>query len=130
MRGWATAEIETGGQYVPPRRSRGYGNEWLCADIEDLTCMNSDFRQVLHTGKSLQLKAGQDIGLETHTTRDQFFRIERGKGQVWIGGEKHKVMSGDAVVVSAGAAHNLTGKNRMRLYTIYRSPNHRDQLDQ
>jgi len=107
------------------------------ADIEDLTCTNSDFRQVLYTGKNLQLvlmalKPGQDIGLETHTTHDQFFRIERGKGQVWIDGEKHKVKAGDAMVVPAGAAHNLknTGKKRMRLYTIYGPPNHRDQLDQ
>ena len=107
------------------------------ADIEDLTCTNSDFRHVLYTGKNLQLvlmalKPGQDIGLETHKTHDQFFRIERGKGEVLIDGETHKVKAGDAMVVPAGAAHNLknTGKKRMRLYTLYGPPNHRDQLDQ
>jgi len=107
------------------------------ADIEDRTCTNSDFRQVPYTGKNLQLalmalKPGQDIGLETLTTHDQFFRIERGKGQVWIDDEKHKVKASDAMVVPAGAAHNLknTGKKQTRLYTIYGPPNHLDQLDQ
>lgn len=72
------------------------------ADIEDLTCTNSDFRQVLYTGKNLQLmlmalKPGQAIGLETHAAHDQLFRIERGKGQVLIDGEAHKIRAGDAM---------------------------------
>jgi quercetin dioxygenase-like cupin family protein len=47
------------------------------ADIETLTDENRDFRQVLYTGKHLQLvlmalKPGQSIGAETHATHDQF----------------------------------------------------------
>ena len=61
------------------------------ADIEDMTEQNSDFRRVLYTGKQLQLvlmslAPGEDIGEEVHPDRDQFFRVEKGKGEVWIDG--------------------------------------------
>jgi mannose-6-phosphate isomerase-like protein (cupin superfamily) len=53
-------------------------------DIEELTEENSDFRRVLYTGKSLQLvlmaiRPGEEICEEVHTTRDQFFRVEKAK---------------------------------------------------
>jgi mannose-6-phosphate isomerase-like protein (cupin superfamily) len=107
------------------------------ADIEDLTEANKDFRHVLYTGQNLQLvlmslKPGQDIGAETHSTHDQFFRIEQGKGQIKIDGVTHKVKSGAGIVVPAGALHNLvnTGDKPMKVYTIYGPPNHVDQLEQ
>jgi mannose-6-phosphate isomerase-like protein (cupin superfamily) len=105
------------------------------ADIETLTEENTDFRQVLYTGHHLQLvlmalPPGQDIGVETHATHDQFFRIEKGRGQVEIDGVTHKVKSGDAIIVPAGARHNLTntGEKSLRLYTLYGPPNHVDKL--
>jgi len=107
------------------------------ADIEKLTEDNADFRQVLYTGHHLQLvlmalTPGEDIGMETHATHDQFFRIEKGKGEVEIDGVTHKVKGGDGIIVPAGARHNLTntGDKPMRLYTLYGPPNHIDQLDQ
>jgi mannose-6-phosphate isomerase-like protein (cupin superfamily) len=107
------------------------------ADIEDQTEANKDFRHVLYTGQNLQLvlmslKPGQDIGAETHATHDQFFRLERGKGEVVIDGVTHKVKSGTGIVVPAGALHNLvnTGDKPMKVYTIYGPPNHVDQLEQ
>jgi mannose-6-phosphate isomerase-like protein (cupin superfamily) len=107
------------------------------ADIEDLTEANKDFRHVLYTGQNLQLvlmslKPGQDIGAETHATHDQFFRIEQGRGQIVIDGVTHKVKSGAAIVVPAGALHNLanTGDKPMKVYTVYGPPNHVDQLEQ
>ncbi len=44
---------------------------------------------MLYTGKQLQLvlmslQPGEDIGEEVHPDRDQFFRVEKGKGEVWI----------------------------------------------
>ena len=56
------------------------------ANIEKLTEENSDFRRVLYTGRNLQLvlmslRPGEEIGLETHDDRDQFFRIETGCGR-------------------------------------------------
>lgn len=105
------------------------------ADIETLTEENSDFRSVLYTGHYLQLvlmalAPGQDIGKETHATHDQFFRIEKGSGKFEIDGTTRKVKSGDAIIVPAGATHNLTnmGKKTMRLYTLYGPPNHIDKL--
>jgi mannose-6-phosphate isomerase-like protein (cupin superfamily) len=106
-------------------------------DIEGLTEENGDFRRVLYTGKNLQLvlmslKPGEDIAVETHSANDQFFRIEKGKGEVVIDGTTHKIKSGMGIVIPAGARHNLinTGEKPMKIYTIYGPPHHVDQLVQ
>jgi mannose-6-phosphate isomerase-like protein (cupin superfamily) len=106
-------------------------------DIEELAEENDDFRHVLYTGKHLQLvlmslKPGEEIGDEAHKDRDQFFRIEKGKGQIVIDGATHKIKSDDAIVVPAGSRHNLinTGDKSLKLYTLYCPPNHLDQLIQ
>lgn len=107
------------------------------ADIETLTDENRDFRQVLYTGKHMQLvlmalKPGQSIGIETHPTHDQFFRIESGKGKAVIDGVTHKIKDGDCVIIPAGAQHDIanTGDKPMRLYTLYAPPEHLDRLVQ
>ena len=103
------------------------------ADIEELTEKNTDFRRVLYTGKNLQLvlmaiQPGEEIGEEVHDDRDQFFRVEKGKGEVRIDGNRTAVESDDAIIVPAGARHNVvnTGDEPLRLYTIYGPPEHRD----
>ena len=105
------------------------------ADLEDLTEDNSDFRNVLYTGKHLQLvlmtlKPGEEIGAEVHTDHDQFFRIEKGDGAVWIDGERTEIKAGDAIIVPAGARHNVvnTGDTPLKLYTLYGPPEHRDRV--
>jgi mannose-6-phosphate isomerase-like protein (cupin superfamily) len=105
------------------------------ADIEGLTEENSDFRRVLYTGKNLQLvlmaiQPGEEIGDETHADRGQFFRVEKGKGEVWIDGHRSKIKGDDAIVVPAGARHNIvnTGNKPLRLYTIYAPPQHCDGI--
>ena len=102
-------------------------------DIEDQAEGNSDFRRVIYTGKNIQLvlmslKPGEDIGEEVHKDRDQFFRIEKGKGDVLIDGKRSKIKGDDAVLVPAGARHNIinTGEKPLRLYTLYGPPEHRD----
>ena len=102
-------------------------------DIEELTEKNRVFRRVLYTGKHLQLvlmslKPGEEIGEETHADRDQFFRIEEGKGEIVIDGKRTKVESDDAMIVPAGARHNVinSGDEPLRLYTLYGPPEHRD----
>ena len=104
-------------------------------DIEELTESNKDFRRVLYTGKHLQLvlmslKPGEEIGEEVHDTHDQFFRIEKGEGEVWIDGTKTKVKADFAIIVPAGARHNVinTGDKALRLYTLYGPPEHRDGI--
>ena len=105
------------------------------ADFEKLTEENTDFQHVLYTGHHLQLvlmalKPSEDIGMETHKTHDQFFRIEKGHGEIVIDGARRKVKGGDAIIVPAGALHNLinSGDKPLRLYTLYGPPNHIDGL--
>ena len=102
-------------------------------DIEDLTEENEKFRKVLYTGKYLQLvlmslNPGEEIGEEVHDDGDQFFRVEEGEGEVIIDGVTHPVEDDIAVVVPAGARHNVrnTGDEPLRLYTIYSPPEHVD----
>ena len=102
-------------------------------DIEELTGENDDFRRVLYTGKHMQLvlmalQPGQEIGEEVHDDGDQFFRIEEGEGTVTIDGVEHAVEDDDAIVVPAGARHNVvnTGGAPLRFYTLYAPPEHRD----
>ena len=120
-------------QVVATRKSKSQAMKGFVADIEALTEENSDFRRVLYTGKNLQLvlmaiQPGEEIGEETHDDRDQFFRVEKGKGEVWIDGHRSKIKSDDAIIVPAGARHNIvnTGDEALRLYTIYSPPEHRD----
>ena len=102
-------------------------------DIEKATLANEDFRRVLYTGKNLQLvlmtlPPGCDIGEEVHEDRDQFFRIEGGEGVIRIDGTDNRVADDFAVIVPAGARHNVinTGGAPLRLYTIYGPPEHKD----
>jgi mannose-6-phosphate isomerase-like protein (cupin superfamily) len=104
-----------------------------CDDIERATLDNEDFRRVLYTGKNLQLvlmtlAPGCDIGEEVHEDRDQFFRIEEGEGVIRIDGVDNPVEDDFAVIVPAGARHNvIAGPDRpLKLYTIYGPPEHRD----
>lgn len=102
-------------------------------DIEELTHKNTNFRQVIFTGSHSQLvlmslAPGEEIGLEVHNHVDQFFRFEEGEGKVIIDEEQYQVKNGDAVVVPASSQHNVinTGKEELKLYTIYSPPQHPD----
>jgi mannose-6-phosphate isomerase-like protein (cupin superfamily) len=102
-------------------------------DIEELTETNKDFRRVVYTGKHLQLvlmslAPGEEIGEEVHETHDQFFRVEKGNGEVRIDGVATKVKADFGIIVPAGARHNVinTGDKPLRLYTLYGPPEHRD----
>jgi len=103
--------------------------------IEKATLKNNYFRQVLFTGKYSQLvvmclQPSEEIGDEVHPDVDQFFRIEQGEAKfVFDGIEEHVVHDGDAVVVPAGAYHNVintSSTTALKLYTIYTPPNHPD----
>ena len=102
-------------------------------NIEEATTSNQDFRRVLYTGKNLQLvlmtlQPGEEIGEEVHEDRDQFFRIEGGRGTVHIDGKANEVRDDFAVIVPAGARHNVvnSGDEPLKLYTLYGPPEHRD----
>lgn len=108
-----------------------------CDNIEQGTVANEDFRRVLYTGHHLQLvlmtlQPGEEIGEEVHEDRDQFFRFEEGEGVVKIDGVENAVKADFAVIVPAGARHNVInrGSGPLRLYTIYGPPEHVDGLVQ
>lgn len=101
-------------------------------DIESIATVNKDFRRVLYTARNCQLvvmslEPREDIGAEVHTL-DQFFRVEAGQGEAELDGVRTAIRAGFAVIVPAGARHNITntGEKPMRLYTLYAPPQHRD----
>lgn len=102
-------------------------------NIEQLTTGNMHFRRVVYTGKHLQLvlmtlQPGEEIGAEVHEGHDQFFRVEAGTGEVIIDGNRRPIADDDAIIVPAGARHNVvnTGSGPLQLYTLYAPPEHRD----
>ena len=69
--------------------------------------------------------------MEVHEDNDQFFRFEKGNGKVVIDGNEYEVADGDAVVVPAGAQHNvinLSDEKDLKLYTIYSPAHHKDGI--
>lgn len=105
-------------------------------NIEKLTVENNNFRKVLYTGQHSQLvlmslRPQEEIGMEVHEENDQFFRFEKGNGKVVIDGNEYEVTDGDAVVVPAGAQHNVVNTSdseSLRLYTIYSPAHHKDGI--
>ena len=103
-------------------------------NIERDTLKNKNFRKVIYTGRNSQLvlmslKPKEEIGLETHPENDQFLRFEGGTGRVIIDDSKYTVKDGDAVVIPAGAKHNVintSSEEELKIYTIYSPPHHRD----
>lgn len=106
------------------------------ANIEKETLKNRNFRKVLYTSAYSQLvlmslKPKEEIGAEVHPENDQFLRFEGGSGRVVIDDSKYTVKDGDAVVIPAGAKHNVINTSAtedLKLYTIYSPPHHKDQI--
>ena len=104
------------------------------SNIEKDTIENTNFRKVLYTGKHCQLvlmslKPNEEIGMEVHTDNDQFFRFEKGEGKCIIDGNEYPLTDGMAIVVPAGAQHNIintSATEKLKLYTIYSPAHHKD----
>jgi mannose-6-phosphate isomerase-like protein (cupin superfamily) len=118
------------------RRPKGAAVKGFKANIEKETLANDNFRKVLYTGRHSQLvlmslEPNQDIGMETHTENDQFFRFEQGQGRVIIDGNEYEVGDGSAIIVPAGAEHNVVNASNtetLKLYTIYSPAHHKDGI--
>ncbi len=101
-------------------------------NMEEATLANTDFRRVLYTGRNLQLvlmtlHPGDEIGEEVHEHIDQFFRVEEGRGTIYIDGVANPIEDDFAAIVPAGARHNVVnGDEPLRLYTLYGPPEHKD----
>lgn len=116
---------------------RDHGPAPYVVDIEKATLANDTFRTALWTGTKLQLtvmsiEPGGEIGLEAHPDRDQFLRIEAGRGRVRMGPSKdqplvdQEVEDGWVILVPAGSWHNVTniGDEPLKLYSLYAPPEH------
>lgn len=105
-------------------------------NIDIATRENKDFRHVLYTGKHTQLVLmsllpGEEIGLETHLENDQFFRFEKGVGRCIIDGNEYEIKADDAIIIPAGAAHNIMNTSKteaLKMYTLYSPPHHKDSI--
>ncbi|WP_052667057.1 cupin domain-containing protein [Nitriliruptor alkaliphilus] len=113
------------------------GPEPFVLDIDEATLINGNFRTTLWTGTNLQLTVmaiapGDDVGLEVHHDRDQFLRIEVGRGRVQMGPSEddlpldQAIEDDSAILVPAGTWHNVTntGDRPLRLYALYAPPEH------
>jgi mannose-6-phosphate isomerase-like protein (cupin superfamily) len=106
------------------------------SNIEKATLENSNFRKVLYTAKHSQLvlmslKPKEEIGMEVHKDNDQFFRFEQGQGKCIIDGNEYSVADGSAIIVPAGADHNIINTSEtqeLKLYTIYSPAHHKDGI--
>lgn len=116
---------------------KDYGDAPFVVNIEEMTLKNENYRTALWTGKNLQLtvmniKPGEDIGLEIHEDHDQFLRIEQGQGLVQMGDSEDNLdfeaeASDDfAIFIPAGKWHNVTnnGTENLKVYSIYAPPEH------
>ena len=105
-------------------------------NIEKATLDNNNFRKVLYTAKHSQLvlmslAPSEEIGMEVHPDNDQFFRFEKGQGKCIIDGNEYEITDGSAVVVPAGAQHNIINVSdsaELKLYTIYSPAHHKDGI--
>ena len=108
----------------------------FAGNIEKDTTENNNFRKVLYTGKHCQLvlmclQPKEEIGLETHPDNDQFFRFEEGEGKCIIDGNEYTVGDGIAIIVPAGAKHNVINTSvskKLKMYTIYSPAHHKDGI--
>ena len=103
-------------------------------NIEKETLENDNFRKVLYTARYSQLvlmslNPGEEIGMEVHPDNDQFFRFEKGEGKCVIDGNEYAVRDGSAIVVPAGAEHNvinISAIEKLKMYTIYSPAHHKN----
>lgn len=119
--------------YLQSRYPYTYDMKGYLTNIEETTIKNTAYRKVLYTSRYTQLvvmnlQPGEEIGEEIHGL-DQFIRIEKGFARVILnkGEDVYDVSDDWAIIIPAGTYHNVinTGKDELKLYTLYSPPEHR-----
>lgn len=94
---------------------------------------NTNFRQVIYTGKLSQLvvmdiKPGESIGLETHPHVEQTIFILKGTATAIVNKVESPLAAGDVLVINPGEEHDVVnnGEESLKLYTVYCPANHID----
>ena len=85
------------------------------------------FEQSLAHAALRRVEAKQFLFAEGDPTT-HLFRVETGAGEIWIDGKHTAIKDDDAMIVPAGARHNVinTGDAPLTLYTLYGPPDHKD----
>jgi mannose-6-phosphate isomerase-like protein (cupin superfamily) len=100
-------------------------------NIKEIVNLKSKiFRKVMFTSnylkvESLRLNPGEETGVETNQSTDQFFKFEGGTGVGIINGNEYKVENGDTIVVPAGSSHNVINTDPsegLMMYVVYGPP--------
>lgn len=113
------------------------GKQPAVFNLEELVIANTAYRQTIWTGDKLQvtvmsIPVGGEIGLEAHHDIEQFLRIDKGQGKVFMGPTADNldfvadIEDGYSVHVPAELFHNIvnTGTEPLQLYSIYAGPEH------
>lgn len=106
-------------------------------NLEELVIGNAAYRQTIWTGNNMQvtvmsIPVGGEIGLEAHHDVEQFLRVDKGQGKVYMGQKSDEltfvqdIEDGYSVHVPAEMYHNIvnTGTEPLQLYSIYAGPEH------
>lgn len=104
-------------------------------NIEKETLENNNFRKVLYTADMQQivvmsLKPHDVVDMELHKDHDQFMRIEKGMGKLYIGRGREKnydLYDGVSVIVPRNTWHEIVNSSEtedLKLYSIYSPPEH------
>lgn len=106
-------------------------------NLEEVVIENTAYRQTIWTGNNMQvtvmsIPVGGEIGLEAHHNIEQFLRVDKGQGKVYMGQKSDEltfvedIEDGYSVHVPAEMYHNIinTGTEPLQLYSIYAGPEH------
>lgn len=103
----------------------------LIVNLESLTnennCYRDEFKTTDHTQVVLMnVRPGEEIGLEVHNTLDQLLFFVQGSGMANVSGQTFPIEEGDLAFIPAGTVHNFvnTGDTDLKLYTTYSPRNH------
>jgi mannose-6-phosphate isomerase-like protein (cupin superfamily) len=111
-------------------------------NIEKKTLNNGNYREVLYTVPDrmqlvvMSISSEETIPGEIHDNITQFIRVESGKGNLKIkygdGFKNYKLTDGISVIIPPGLYHEVinTGKEDLKIYTIYSPPEHDSNLIQ
>lgn len=108
-----------------------------CQNIRSLVSDNKNYRKVENTTQNMQLvsmnlKEGEEIGMERHPSTTQFIRVLSGEGLATVRGVDYHLGTDSAIMIPPNSLHNVknTGNEPLKLYTIYSPPEHRSSLVQ
>ncbi len=71
-----------------------------------------NFRQFSHnsnsTVKIISVNAGEELSLQSHSQRSEFWKVIKGSGVIQIDDAKHEAREGDEYDISVSAKHRIS----------------------